>query len=94
MAFRISTRRTEGGTVVRIEGRLDAVALRGLVEECRSVGHPLRLDLSGLMSVDADGVRALKALRDQATEFIGMSTYIRQLVVEDCGQKLEEENQC
>ena len=86
MAFRISTRGTEGGTVVRIEGRLDAVAVRDLVEECRSAGHPLRLDLAGLKSADADGVRALRALRDQGTEFLGMSPYIRHLIFEDCGE--------
>jgi len=86
MAFRISRRRTEGGTAVRIEGRLDASAVPGLLAECRSVGHPLRLDLSGLLSADADGVRALRALRDQATEFLGMSPYIRQLVFEDGGE--------
>ena len=86
MAFRISTRRTKGGTVVRIEGRLDATAVRGLLAECRSVGTSFRLDLVGLKSADADGVRALRALRDQGTEFLGMSPYIRHLIFEDCGE--------
>ena len=86
MDSRISSRRDGTGTVVRIEGRLDATAVPALLAECRSVGHPLRLDLSGLLSADADGVRALRALRDQATEFLGMSPYIRQLVFEDGGE--------
>ena len=83
MAFRISSRRDKGGTVVRIEGRLDAASVPDLVAECRSVGQPLRLDLSGLRSADADGVRALRALKGPATEFLGMSPYIRHLVFED-----------
>jgi len=86
MAIRISTKRDESGAVVSIEGRLDAAAVPGLLSECRSVGRPLRLDLSGLRSADADGVRALRELMGPAIEFHGMSPYIRHLVFEDCGE--------
>jgi anti-anti-sigma regulatory factor len=86
MAFRISSRRDESGTVVYIEGRLDAPAVADLVATCRAVGHPLRLDLSGLRSADADGVRALRALIDPATEISGMSPHVRNLVFEDGGE--------
>jgi len=85
MAFRISSRRDESGTVVRIEGSLDAVAVPDLLATCQAVGSPLRLDLSGLMSADADGAEALRRLAEAGAELAGMSPYIRQLVLEKSG---------
>ena len=73
------------GTVVRIEGRLDAPAVPDLLAACRSVGHPLRLDLSGLRSADVDGVEALRRLVEAEAELTDMSPYIRQLVLENSG---------
>ncbi len=56
-----------------------------LLATCRAVGAPLRLDLSGLMSADADGAGALRRLADAGAELTGMSPYIRQLVLEKSG---------
>ena len=85
MAFRISSRRDESGIVIRLEGRLDATTIPDLLATCRAVGSPLRLDLSGLRSVDVDGVEALCRLAEAEAELTDMSPYIRQLVLENCG---------
>ena len=85
MDSRISKRGDESGTVVRVEGRLDAATVPDLVATCRAVGHPLRLDLSGLRSADAVGAEALRRLAEAGAELEGMSPYIRQLVLHNCG---------
>ena len=68
---------------MRIEGRLDAAAVPDLLATCWAVGSPMRLDLSGLMSADADGVETLRHLAEAGTELTDMSPYIRQLVLQD-----------
>ena len=68
MDSRISSWRDESGTVVRIEGRLDAATVPDLLATCRAVGTPLRLDLSGLMSTDAEGAEALRRLTCSDTQ--------------------------
>jgi len=85
MAYRISSRREECGAVVRIEGRLDAVAAPDLLATCQSVGHPLRLDLSGLRSADADGAEMLRRIAEAGAELTDMSPHIRQLVLGNGG---------
>ena len=83
MDSRISSRRDESGTVVSIEGRLDAPSVPDLLATCRAVGSPLRLDLSGLRSADADGAEALRGLAEAGAELTDMSPHIRQLVLEN-----------
>ena len=85
MDSQISLKRDESGTVVRIEGRLDAAAVPDLLAACRAVGSPLRLDLSGLMSADAVGAQALRRLTEAGAELTDMSPYIRQLVLGNGG---------
>jgi len=80
MDSRISRRKDESGTVVRIEGRLDAASVPDLLATCRAVGSPLRLDLSGLRSADADGAEELRRLAEAGAELTHMSPYIQQLV--------------
>ena len=50
--------------------------------ECRSVGTPVRLELSGLKSADPDGIEALRALATQGAELTGASPYILRLLEE------------
>jgi len=85
MGFRISSAKSDRGITVRIEGRLDAAAVPDLRVECLLAEAPLRLDLSGLLSADADGVRALQGFSEANAELVGMSPYIRHLVIGDGG---------
>ena len=67
---------------IRIEGRLTGVDLPFVRAACESADRPLRLDLSGLKSVDIDGVRALRSLSETGAKLHGVSPYIRQLLLE------------
>jgi len=82
MTCRISSKGGESGTVIHIEGRLDAATVPDLLATCRAIGSPLCLDLSGLMSADADGAEALRRLAKAGGRLTDMSPYIRQLVLE------------
>ena len=83
MAIRITTTTDGTSWTIRLEGRLDKSNISELLVECRSTGSPLKLDLAGLMSVDADGVEALRALTADGAELLGISPYIRQLLLRD-----------
>ena len=80
MGYRISSAKSDQGLTVRFEGRLDAAAIPDLRAACVSADAPLRLELSGLMSADEDGVRVLRSLTGADTELMNMSPYIRQLL--------------
>ena len=80
MVYRIASATSDQGVTVRFEGRLDAAAIPDLRVACVSAEAPLRLELSGLMSADEDGIRMLQSLNGADAELIDMSPYIRQLV--------------
>ena len=70
-------------TTIRVEGRLDVVAVRDLETECRAAGTPLRLNLSGLQSADAAGLEALRSLRAEGAKLEDASPYISQLLTQE-----------
>ena len=80
MAIRVTTTTDGISSTIRVEGRLDKTNLSELLNECRSAGSPLKLDLAGLMSVDSDGVETLRSLAAEGAELCGSSPYIRQLL--------------
>ena len=80
MTVRIMKTIEGGTTTIRVEGRLDTATVPDLQNECRSADPPLRLDLSGLLSADEDGIQALRSLAAQGAELFGASPYIRQLL--------------
>ena len=81
LTIRVSTEVGEAASTIRIEGQLTVADLPDVREACASVSPPLRLDLSGLRSADAAGIRVLRLL-SQAAELHGASPYIRQLLLE------------
>ncbi len=80
MAIRITTTTEEKTTTIRLEGRLTAEAMPGLQREFELASAPVRLDLSGLISADAEGIKKLQALSAKGAELRGASAYIRQLL--------------
>jgi ABC-type transporter Mla MlaB component len=68
-----------------VEGRLTVKAVPELRREFQRAGRSVRLDLSGLTSADADGVRELLELSARAAKVCGASAYIRQLLDEATG---------
>ena len=80
MAIRITTSTEEKRTTIRLEGRLSAGEVPDLDREFQRAGAGTRLDLSGLMSADAEGLRELRALAAKGAELRGASAYVRQLL--------------
>ena len=80
MTIRITTAKENSATTIRVEGRLDLEAVPDLQREAKLASAPVRLDLSGLMSADAEGIKELQALSAKGAELRGASAYIRQLL--------------
>lgn len=82
-------RSSEGETTtIRIEGRLDAGTVPDLRGECRSCGR-LQVDLSGLLSADAEGIGVLRSLAADGAELRGASPYVRLLLHEGTANEPE-----
>ena len=82
MSFRITTNADGPVTTILVEGRLSVESVPDLRREFQFVGGSVRLDLSGLISADADGVRELLELSARGAKVCGASAYIRQLLDE------------
>ena len=80
MTIRITTSKENKVTTIRVEGRLNAEAVPDLQREVKFASAPLRLDLSGLIWADAEGIKELRALSAKGAELRGVSAYIRQLM--------------
>ena len=80
MTIRITTSKDDKATTIRVEGRLDAETVPDLQREVQLASAPLRLDLSGLISADAEGIKELRALSAKGAELRGAFAYIRQLM--------------
>ena len=82
MILRISVSSDGPINIVSVEGSLKATGVRDLQRECRSIGSPLRLDLSGLLSVDEVAIEAIRKLQAQGAEIVDPSPYIEQMLGE------------
>ncbi len=80
MTTRITTSKDDKATTIRVEGRFNAEAVADLQREVQLASAPLRLDLSGLISADAEGIEELRALSAKGAELRGVSAHIRQLL--------------
>ena len=80
MTIRITSTKNDKATTIRVKGRLNTEAVPDLQREVQLASAPLRLDLSGLISADAEGIKELRALSAKGAELRGASAYIRQLL--------------
>jgi anti-anti-sigma regulatory factor len=85
VSFRITTNDDGNVTTIRVEGRLGIEAVPELRREFQLAGNSVRLDLSGLTSADADGVRELLELSHKGAKLCGLSAYVRQMLDEASG---------
>ena len=67
---------TDGRTVL-LAGRLMAAQVHELWGTCASIGRDVRVDLSDLLSADPVGVDALRRLRHNGAELVGVPKYFR-----------------
>ncbi len=82
MTLRITTVSGKNQTTIRVEGPLAVEEIENLQKEFQLAAAPVHLDLSGLRSADAEGVRALRSLSAKGAKLVGASIYIHQLLDE------------
>ena len=66
--------------MVRIDGELLSEGLSELKNVCENLAKPLLLDLTDLIRVDPEGLRALRDLIDRGASVKGASPYIQLLL--------------
>ena len=69
--------------MVTVAGRLEPSCLEELQKLCRSIEGPFTLDLSSLLSADAEGLAVLRELEAQGAELRGVSPFIRLLLANE-----------
>ena len=82
VSFRITTTASAAKTTIRVEGRITIEAVPELRREFQLARGSVGLDLSGLTSADAAGVRELLELSAKGVRLSGASPYIRRLLEE------------
>jgi anti-anti-sigma regulatory factor len=80
MDIRITAKQRGAVTIIQIDGDLRQPGVSELEKTCQSVVAPLCLDLANLQSIDAAGVRAIRALEDRGAAVVGVSRYIQKLL--------------
>ena len=83
LTFRIGSISGEDETIIRLEGRLGSKGVNDLKKAIQEASGLVLLDLSGLQSADAEGVRELRSISAKGTKMVGASPYIRQLLDEE-----------
>lgn len=77
MDCRIEVVEGADGRTVLLAGRLMAAQVHELWGTCAAIGRDVRVDLSDLLSADPVGVDALRRLRHNGAELVGVPTYFR-----------------
>jgi hypothetical protein len=77
MQIRITKTTSDSATIVQVDGRLIEGSVADLEGECQSPRGTLYLDLTNLLSADAEGLKALNKLVESGARLVGESPYIR-----------------
>ena len=62
---------------VQLAGRLNEVQVYELFSVCARAAGQLQIDLTDLLSADAVGLDALRRLRGDGAELVGVAPYLR-----------------
>jgi hypothetical protein len=80
MRLRIETVLSGPMAVVELHGQLFAAGVHEFERVCSEMSLPFVVDLTHLLSCDADGVLALRLQRQRGAQLAGMSPYIALLL--------------
>ena len=72
----LAVQKSDGGSVVRLSGRLAGESVAEARRVCLSAGAPLLIDATELQDVGADGLTLLVELLSEGAEVEGLSGYL------------------
>ena len=76
MTFRITQAATVKGTLLRVDGRLDAESLSEFERCCKETLPPLTLDFEGVLWIDDEGTEFLRQLIADGTVVANASPFV------------------
>ena len=76
VTLRITQVEAETGTILRVDGRLEAESLGELERACQEALLPLILNLEGLLWIDDRAAETLRQLRAKGTVVTNASPYV------------------
>lgn len=76
MSLRITRIEGDQGTLLRVDGRLEAESLNELEQACEEAQSPLTLNLEGLRWIDDQGAETLRQLIAGGTVVTGASPFV------------------
>jgi hypothetical protein len=77
MSLRITKTTSDACTIFKVDGRLAADGVADLERDCQSAEGTVYLDLTELLSADAQSIEAIKRMVDGGARLLGASPYIR-----------------
>jgi anti-anti-sigma regulatory factor len=80
MTLRIFVEIEEGGATVALHGRLSADEVAEVEKVTTAQGKPLNIDLAQLTGVDAEGLQALRRLRDAGARVTEASPFVEMML--------------
>ena len=80
MDIRVDINSKGSETVICVAGRLTGNLIVHLKKACDSIEKPFAIDLSNLVSVDDDGITAIRELADKGAQVRGVSPFTQLLL--------------
>ena len=77
MDCRIQVVQEQQQCTVRLAGRLNEVQVYELFAVCAQAGGRVQIDLTDLLSADVVGLDALRRLRGDGAQLVGVAQYLR-----------------
>jgi len=77
MSLRITKTTSDACTIFKVDGRLVADGVADLERDCQSTEGTVYLDLTELLSADAESIEAIQRMVGGGARLLGASPYIR-----------------